>query len=774
MSTIRAMLLGSGPTSGVEAQVRTTILNAAAIGASLLVTQLALPGTDGGGTPTAILFQGLVFGVLNALTAVGVVLIYRSHRIINFAQAAMGVGGGVFTANLILLLDWNYFLALAAGIVVAAALGLIFQLAFVIRFYNAPRLTLTILTIAVVPAIGFAVGFVTALPIFPPAQDRTQEELFGQLVKVPFDDFGFTLGSFELEFGFAHLLALGLSVLALAGLYAFFRFTRIGVAIRAAAENNERARILGISVITLSMVAWTISGALSGLGIVLQGSIQRQFSPGVFPPQLIIIPLAAAAIARFERYPTAVLAAVLLTGLREAFRFSYEAHTALIDLGLFVVILGAFLLIRQRGQRAEEAEATAFESAGEQRPIPREMLALTSVAFARRAFVAVLAIGLIVFPLAANPGQTNEAGYLILVTISFLSLVVLTGWAGQASLGQFGFVAVAAVVGGSLTARAGITFWVALILVPFFTALFSSLMGFPALRIRGLFLAVATFAFAVSVESALFEERYFGWLLPGGIERPQLFFIDLEDTRSMYYFNLVFLAFAVFIVVVLRRSRTGRVLIALRENENNLRSFGVNPMRMRLAAFAISGFLCGLAGVLLAHQQRAATAADFPASLSLDIFLFAVVGGVGSVTGALLGALYFSLQRLLTNPFWQFVVGPFGVLIVLYIAPGGLASIVTSLRDGVLKIIAQRRQMVVPALFSDVDAAAVENQLIPLAEAIPEEGLGALPHDSRYRAGSDLYGERGRQVRDGDRKRGEEAVALGAAVDALGGEDQTS
>jgi branched-chain amino acid transport system permease protein len=254
------------------------------------------------------------------------------------------------------------------------------------------------------------------------------------------------------------------------------------------------------------------------------------------------------------------------------------------------------------------------------------------------------------------------------------------------------------------------------------------------------------------------------------VERPKLFFIDLEDTRSMYYFNVVMLAFALFVVVVLRRSRTGRVLIALRENENNLRSFGVNPTRMRLAAFAISGFLCGLAGVLLVHHQRAATAADFPARLSLDIFLFAVVGGVGSVTGAMLGALYFSLQRLLTNQFWQFVVGPFGVLVVLYIAPGGLASLVVSVRDGVLKIIAQRRQMVVPSLFSDIDAAALERQLIPLAEAIPEEGLGALPHERRYRAGSDLYGDRGR-LADGDRRRGEEAAALGAAVEALGGDD---
>jgi branched-chain amino acid transport system permease protein len=238
----------------------------------------------------------------------------------------------------------------------------------------------------------------------------------------------------------------------------------------------------------------------------------------------------------------------------------------------------------------------------------------------------------------------------------------------------------------------------------------------------------------------------------------------------MYYFTLVILAFALFLVVVLRRSRTGRILIALRENENNLRAFGVNPTRMRLAAFAISGFLCGLSGFMLAHYQRATTAADFPAFLSVEVFLYAVVGGVGSITGALLGALYFSLQRLITNEFWAIVLGPIGLLVVLYAAPGGLASLVTSLRNGVLRIVAQRRQMVVPALFVDVDPAALERQLIPLAEPNSEEGLRALPHDRRYRTGSDLYGERGRPA-DGDRGRGEEAAALGAAVDAFGSEE---
>jgi branched-chain amino acid transport system permease protein len=399
------------------------------------------------------------------------------------------------------------------------------------------------------------------------------------------------------------------------------------------------------------------------------------------------------------------------------------------------------------------------------------MLSVTSVSVLRRAIVAVVAIGLIVFPLAATPAQINDAGYHILVAIAMLSLVVLTGWAGQASLGQFALVAVAAVVGGALTSRVGISFWIALILVPFFTAAIALVIGIPALRIRGLFLAVATGAFAIAVQAALFEERYFDWLLPESVDRPTLFFFNFEDGRSMYYLCLVVLAFSVFILGVLRRSRPGRVLIAMRENENNLRSFGIDPTRMRLTAFAISGFLCGLSGVMLAHHNRSVTASDFPAQISLDIFLYAVVGGVGSVPGVLLGTLYYAMQRLITDDLWRLAVGPFALLAILYIAPGGLISIVTSLRDGILKIIAQRRQMIVPALFADIDPRALERQLIPLSEPSSDTGLMSLPHDLRYRTESGLYGSRGVAV-EVDSRRDEDSKALGAAAEHFGAEQE--
>jgi hypothetical protein len=255
------------------------------------------------------------------------------------------------------------------------------------------------------------------------------------------------------------------------------------------------------------------------------------------------------------------------------------------------------------------------------------------------------------------------------------------------------------------------------------------------------------------------------------VSRPHIFFIDFEDTRSMYYFSLAALAFAVFIITVLRRSRIGRILIALRENENNLRAFGVNPVRMRLLAFCIAGFLCGLAGFMLMIQQRSVTSADFQAQTSLDLFLYGVVGGVGSLFGVLTGAAYYGLHStLVKSPIWSLLVGPVGLLVILYVAPGGLASLFTSFRDGVLRIIAQRRQMVVPSLFADIDPAALEEQLIPLAEPFADAGLGALAHDRRYRSPSELYGNRGKPKSGEDSRRVEERAALGAAAESFGSE----
>jgi branched-chain amino acid transport system permease protein len=635
-----------------------------------------------------------------------------------------------------------------------------------------------VLTTAAIPAVLALIPQVTNLPIFPPAEDRDPNLLQNPDIPVPFEDWHFQIGDLPLRFGFAHVFAVGAAIAVMVGLAMFLRFTRVGTALRGAAENADRAKMLGISVQNLSMIAWTIAGLISGLGVILFNGTQEAIGGG--DPndglRLFVIPLAGAVIAGFHAYTTAAYSTVLLFVFRTAIENRYPDYVGLVDVGVFVLIVVAFLLHRRRGQRSEEVEASTWESMQEYRAVPAEMYTVASLSVTRYVLIGLGVVGLLLVPWVTTPGQTNNAGYLLCVAIAIMSLVVLTGWSGQVSLGQWAFVAVGAVLGGALTSRVGISFWFALIIVPILTGAFSLLMGLPALRIRGLFLAVATFAFAVAVERALFNERYFGWLLPERIERPTFFLLDFEDNRSAYYLNLLALFLVVLLIVTLRRTRAGRLMIGARDNEANLQAFGVSPIRMRLSAFALSGFLCGFAGVLVAHHQRAATFADFPALQSMNIFVLATVGGIGSVMGGLLGAIYFSVLTLIPqdNPILTLVVGPLGTLAVLYLLPGGLASLVISLRDSVLRIVAQRRQMVVPSLFADYDPETAGRNLVPLSEPIPGAGLRAIPSDRRYATEtSELYGTLGRAEQGEKQKHvDEDAQALGAAAKAFGGGEE--
>jgi len=748
--------------------VKATILGTTSVVILFSITQLVLPGGgDGEGTPGAILFSGAVLGLLNALITMGVILIYRNIRIINFAQAAIGSIGGVFTYNFTVLNDWPFLLAAVAGLIVSIGVALLVEMVFIRRFFNAPRLVLTVITIALIGFLTGAAQYIGNLPIFGRLQDRTSEEVAGsEILTLPFPDFQFTVGSLPLDFGFGHLLAIGGSIVAMIGVALYLRFSKSGTAIRAVSENAERAPLLGISIGKLSLVVWGMAGFLSGLGVILNGAVLGRITRGEVPPEVLLTSFAAAVIARMRNFTTGVLAAVGITILRSATSYSYREQLPLLDVGLFLLIVVGLLLQTREKSRSEYAEASSWRAVDEYRGIPREMMEVPGVRLWKRGAVIVGVLAVVLYPWIVSIRQIQLAGYFFLVGMVLLSLVVLTGWAGQVSIGQFALVAMGAVLGGAMTSRAGLSFWAAIVVVPLLVAGLAMLVGLPALRIRGLFLGIATFALAIATHSALFNEGYFGWLLPERVDRPRLLLLDFEDERSMYYLVLVGGLLMLLAVVVLRRSRPGRVLIALRENETNVQSFGVNLLRTRLLAFAVSGFMCGFVGVLLAHHQRAVTESSFLPQLSLDVFLFAVVGGVGSISGAMLGAAYFAASQTLGNAEpWNFIVGPVMILTILYIAPGGLAGLFFGLRDGVLRIVAQRRQMLVPSLFSDLDPEAMRNRLIPLAEPIPSAGLNALPFDRRYRVSSEVYGAEGWLLGFGrkSRKISEDETALRAA-----------
>jgi len=722
---------------------------AVAVMAIALFTQVILPGAGGAGrgTPGAILFRGLVYGLVNALTAAGIILVYRTLRVINFAQTAIGAAGAILTFDFVQYTKVPFALAFVLGLGLSALVGVALDLSLVRRFFRAPRLVLTVVTIVVAGFLSqTSLNLVGRLPFFPRAETLSASQVLGTRPlhdRLPFAGFHFRIGGYGVPFGFPEVFAVEVAVLLLLALAAFFRFTRSGVAVRAMAENTERAALLGISVGRLSTLVWALAGLLGGAGVTLTGVLTQPGAAAGFAPGVLLPALAAAVVGRMRNLPTTVFAAVGISVVTQALQFSLDKDKALVDLGLLLVIAVGLLFQQRQSLRGGDEGASAWQASEEQRPIPKELLAVASVRITRRVLVVLGLAFVVVYPFVASTGQTNLGGVIALDAIVALSLVVLTGWAGQVSLGQFAFVAVGAVVAGALTARVGLSFWFAVPLAAAFTAAFAVAVGLPALRIRGLFLAVTTFAFAVAVRSLLFEPRYFGWLLPGAVDRPTLFFFDFGDERSMYFLCVAALVASIVVVVNVRKSRFGRVLIALRESEQNVAAFGIAAVRMRLAAFAFSGALAGFAGAVFAHQQRGLNPESFAAPASIEIFVLAVLGGIGSVNGALLGAVYFNATRYFIHaPLLGGLVGFGGTLLLLYVSPGGLVSLLAQLRDACLRIVAQRRQMVVPSLFADYDPEALERRLIPLAEASSGSGLAALPPETRFSLASGLYRSR--------------------------------
>jgi len=216
------------------------------------------------------------------------------------------------------------------------------------------------------------------------------------------------------------------------------------------------------------------------------------------------------------------------------------------------------------------------------------------------------------------------------------------------------------------------------------------------------------------------------WLPSGRIETPTFLWgaVDLDTPTRFYLLCLAVLALALAAVRGLRASRTGRVLIAIRENDRAVRSYGVGAVRTTLAGFAVSGFLAAVAGVLLVHQQHGLDVTMFAPAESLQAFSMVVIGGLGSISGAILGAVYVRGANWLLPAEWQFLATGAGLLLVLLILPGGLGAAIADVRDGALRWIARRRDIVVPSLLADrrVETATATAPVIdPVAvEAIEE------------------------------------------------------
>jgi branched-chain amino acid transport system permease protein len=658
--------------------------------------------------PIGVFVQGMVIGGLTALIAFGLALVYRANRIINFAAGDLGGVPAALSVLLILGPGISYFLAVPIGLVAALALGGLVEFVFIRRFFKAPRLILTVATIAVSQILA---GVATGLP-----------SLFG-LSRPPTDfpsPFSLTFNIGTVVFRGNEVLAMLTVPVVIAALTYLLRYTNIGIAIRASAEGADRAALLGVPVKRIQTIVWIVATVLGFIAIFLRAGIVGLPIGSVLGPTILIRALTAAVLGRMEKLPTIFVASLAL-GIVEASIVYRTGDPDLADGVLFVVVLAALLLQRSGpAARVEDDQASTWQAAREVRPIPRELASLPEVKWGVRGLLGVFALFLVALPVVATDAQTSLAGVVLVFVMVGLSLVILTGWAGQVSLGQVAFLGIGGAVAAYLTKTRGWDLSLAILAAALAGAVAAIGIGLPALRIRGLFLAVATLAFALATSSVALNPAFVKWIPAGRLEPLPLFLgrVSVNTEDRMYYLCLATLLVAVAMVKGIRRSRTGRVLIAIRENPRAAQSYGVNATVAKLTAFAMSGFIAAMAGAVFVHHQRQLGISAYSVAQSREAFSMIVIGGLGSIPGAFLGAFlikglgYFSsVFPSVIRPYLTFFTTGVGLLLVLLLVPGGFSQTFYNLRDRVLRAIADRRGIIVPSLVADMQAK-------PAADAI--------------------------------------------------------
>ena len=636
-----------------------------------------------------IVTLGLVVGMANALLGAGLVLIYMSNRVINFAHGELGAFAVAMMISLTRVAHLNYWLALVLSLAATAALGGVIEKTFIARLFNSPRLIVLIATIGIaqlvtvarlvlpkVDAGGGDKALAGGASIFPVPFHWAPIE-FGRVVLLP-----------------QHLMVLVAGpVLALA-LFAFLRWSPYGVALRAAAENAPRARLLGIPVRRVSTIAWVAAALLSGAASILLAPIIGFSATEAVGLPILMRGLAAATVARMESVGTAFGVGLAL-GVIDQLVFFWTGRSGLTDVVLFSVILGTLLYRGRAGRRTVESEESSWQVAEPVRPLPPDVeghprwRTVTGVVTTAGVVVALLA------PRFFTVSGTHFLATVLLVAVVAVSLTVLTGWAGQMSLGQWGLAGVGGVLGAKLVTQAGVPFWGAFVAAALLGGVIALVLGFPALRLEGAALAVVTLGFAVASASWLFNQSWFKGT--GFLSRPSYL-----GTTAYYYVALAFLAVTVLGTRALQRGRVGRNMVAVRDNPRQAAAMGVSVVRTKLTAFVLAGVFAGGAGFLWAAGVGLASTTVFPPSRSLSLVAAVVIGGLGSVGGAVLGAFYLLLIPYLgsqVSPNLGLLSSGVGLLLLVLFLPGGLARVVGAGRDLAARTVTglDARPRVVPA-----------------------------------------------------------------------------
>ncbi|WP_109524575.1 branched-chain amino acid ABC transporter permease/ATP-binding protein [Nocardia aurea] len=628
-------------------------------------------------THLQFLLLGLGAGAVFAALALALVVIYRSSGVIHFATGSIALYTAYTYAflrkgELLVLIpglpksidlgdDPGFWASAAISLGIAAVLGAVLYLLVFRPLRTAPPVAKAVASIGLMviftelAVLRVGTAPIGVKPIFP-----TGRWSFGG-VSIPKDRVWF---------------ALTIVVVAVA-LAAIYRFTRFGLATRAAAESEKGAYVSGLSPDRVAAWNWMIGTAVAGLSGILIAPIVP-LAPTAYT--LFIVPaLAAAILGRFSSVVGAVLAGLMIGMLQSEAQYLAGVHGWLPSSGsaelVPLVLIVLFLVIRARELPARGA--VILSSLG-RAPRPDRILLCTAIP----AVVAMISLAAL-----NNEWRAGLITSLIFSVIA-LSLVVVTGYAGQVSLAQLALAGAAGFLLGPIADSWGVPFPFAPLVAAAAASALGVVVGLPALRVRGLTVAVVTLALAYAIEAVWFRNSDI--VSSSGVRIPpaRLFGYDLGIGSGTEYPRLAFgvLCLIVLIAVgvavaILRRSRLGARMLAVRANERSAAASGINVVRTKLVAFAIGGFIAGIGGCLMAYQQTTVSFEPFAALAGLALFATVYLVGVTSVSGGLLagllgagGIVFVALDKLVAGADWYQVAVGIGLVLTVLLNPEGLVG----------------------------------------------------------------------------------------------------
>lgn len=588
---------------------------------------------------------GLGIGSLYTLAAQGLVVIYRGSGVLNFAQAAFAMVGAYVFYELNVVRGVAYGIAFIAAVAVSTIVGVLLYVLVLRRLRHAAPLMRIVATLALLITVqGIAtVRYGAELNVVPSKLSQNVITLWSDIA-VPRD----------------RLVLLAIAVAVTAVLFVLYRFTRFGRATTAVAESERAAACVGLSPDVIATYNWALGSALAAVAALLIAPVA-----GLSVSQLTslaLASLAAALVGGFVSFPLTLLGGLAIGVIetqvgRVTSVPGLPSAAPLLIIILILVVTGRSLPLRDFFLQRQPTVGTGR----------------LRVSFIAAAIVVVVAL------ILALSGTWDDAFAVTFSTgIVILSIVVLTGYAGQLSLAQWTLAGVGALIASRLVAYGGWSFLPSIAVAVAGSALVGALFAVPAVRTRGVNLAIITLSLGTAVELMVFNNLSIAKGADGiEVGTPHIFGLNVGSTLYPDRYSLmvfVFFLIAALAVANLRRGRVGRRMLAVRANERAASALGISVPLVKLYAFGLAAGIAALGGIVYAFHEETIVFDAFPNSYSITLVGFAVIGGVGWVAGSALGG--------------QFATGALGAQIIYQIWPSASSYIESVSGVALLLIIA--------------------------------------------------------------------------------------